>query len=311
MKAKELVRMQMFLDGRERVSSVSEARKHEGDTLLLPENIGIEALPDSNVITRGLGQEYDKPQDLMRIIEPINAIAGEYREENVLSPRIYLHMLENIPWHITTQAILVTRIGNKTKKYIRDAMRGGIHYGKHEMDCLWLPCSKKLWKVSRNDTVCIFNRRVSGWDGSEEKPVIELLGAGGHLQTVWDDAVGKYISRPWNDNLRKEFDEEIGLKITDEDITFIGGFVNQSTNELVLLFCLFVAEEKISAVQTYALGNVDEDTDGIYLGTMKETLEYYRSNPGFFAGGAEAAKTNFPNNVKIMERLNGYIKKER
>ena len=76
-----------------------------------------------------------------------------------------------------------------------------------------------------NDVICIFNRRISGWDGSIERPVIELLGAGGHLQSIWNSESQHFISRSLINNLQKEFSEEIGIKLTSNDVNVIGGFL--------------------------------------------------------------------------------------
>ena len=154
-----------------------------------------------------------------------------------------------------------------------------------------------------DDLVCIFNRRIGGWDGSCERPVIELLGAGGHLQTVWDGKLKKFVSLSFEDNLKKEFDEEIGLEINDCDIKCIGGFANTHTQELVIFSCIYIEPEKIPEIQKYAINNLEESTDGIYMGTFKETIEYYKKNPVYFAGGIAAAKTNFPNNEDIMKKI--------
>ena len=288
-----------------RVSLVEMGAQFKEDVLLLPENIDVIVDENSNVRTVGLDKSKDiKAKDLLRIIEVKNAQHLDYKELNVLSPSVYVHSLQEKPWHITTQGFLVTRIDQSIIEYINvESKRLKDHYSRHEMDRFWLPCSKPLNQITDDDLVCIFNRRISGWDGSFDRPVIELLGAGGHLQSLWDENEKRFKNRSFSDNLMKEFGEEIGLEISDSDIQCIGGFKNNSTKELVVFSCVFIDCMKIPAIQKYALDNLDEDTDGIYLGTFKETIDYYRKNPIFFAGGVEAAETNFPNNEYIVNNI--------
>lgn len=294
-----------YLKGLKRVSTVEEGLKYTEDVLLLPENIDFAIDENSNIRTIGFDKSKDiKAKDLLRIIKVEDALAMKYQETNILSPSVYVHSLREKPWHITTQGFLVTYIDSKTKAYIeKENERLRDYYGKHEMDCFWLPCSKQLRDVEDRELVCIFNRRISGWDGSIDRPVVELLGAGGHLQSIWDDRKKSFRSRPFEDNLMKEFNEEIGLEIRDDDIKCIGGFANNKTQELVIFSCIYINAADIPGIQEYALNNLDEDTDGIYLGTFLETIQYYRRKPDFFAGGVSAAQTNFPNNDFIVSKI--------
>ena len=109
------------------------------------------------------------------------------------------------------------------------------------MDCFWLHCSKSTSELNTNDVICIFNRRISGWDGSLDRPVIELLGAGGHLQSVWEPQNKQFVSRSVISNLQKEFSEEIGIKLTAKDVNIIGGFINSKTYELVILANIIIS----------------------------------------------------------------------
>lgn len=294
-----------YLKGLKRVKSVEEGMQYSEDVLLLPDNIDVVVDDNCNIRTIGFDKSKDiKAKDLLRVIEVKDAKSMQYRETNVLAPSVYVHSLQEKPWHITTQGFLVTRISEKTKEFImEEKQRLKNYYGKHELDCFWLPCSKLLSDVKNEELVCIFNRRISGWDGSIDRPVVELLGAGGHLQTIWDDKNKCFRCRSFESNLMKEFDEEIGLEIKDEDIRCIGGFVNDKTQELVIFSCIFIDETDIPGIQKYALNNLAEDTDGIYLGTFLETMHYYRKNPEYFAGGVKAAKTNFPNNDYIIGKI--------
>lgn len=294
-----------YLKGLKRVESVDEAMEYTDEVLLLPEYIDVCVDEDSNVKTFGFDKSKDiKAKDLLKIIKVINAEKVQFEETNILSPSVYVHSLQEKPWHITTQGFLVTNLSEKTKKYICDEKeRLKDYYGKHELDSLWLPCCKPISDVRDDELVCIFNRRISGWDGSIDRPVVELLGAGGHLQAIWDETSKKFKNRSFESNLMKEFDEEIGLKISDGDIKCIGGFVNNKTQELVVFSCIFIDEANIPGIQKYALNNLAEDTDGIYLGTFVDTMRYYRNKPDFFAGGTKAAQTNFPNNDFIISRI--------
>lgn len=294
-----------YLKSLKRVKSVDEGRNYDCDVLLLPEHIDVAVDEKCNIKTSGFDKSKDiKAKDLLRIITVDDAEKIKYQETNVLAPSVFVHSLSEKPWHITTQGFLVTRISDKTKVFIKkEKERLKTYYGKHELDCFWLPCSKLLSDVTGNDLVCIFNRRISGWDGSMDRPVVELLGAGGHLQAIWDNQKKSFCNRSLESNLKKEFDEEIGLTIKDEDIQCIGGFINDKTQELVIFSCIFIDEEDIPGIQKYALNNLVEDTDGIYLGTFLETMRYYREKPDFFAGGVKAAQTNFPNNDFIVSKI--------
>lgn len=294
-----------YLNRLERVNSVEEAVMTNEDVLFLPERCSIKVLEDSNVIVEGLGSTRDyKAKDLLRVIRVIDALKMDYEECKILVPSIYAHSLHVKPWHITTQGFLTTRFTPELGQYIvEEEQHLTNYYGKHKADCLWLPYSKKIEEMNEGDVVCIFNRRVSGWDGSIERPVIELLGAGGHLQSVWDKKQQKFITRSLVDNLSKEFDEEIGISLTEKEIQSIGGFINSKTYELVILSNIYISPEKVPEIQRYALGNYEEDTDGIYMGSFEEVMSAYKTDATFFAGGTATAQTNFPNNSKIMERF--------
>lgn len=305
MSGKKTYSLERYLKEIKRVDSIDEGKTYSEDVLLLPKNIEIHIFKNSLVYVRGLNDLVDKkPKDMLRIIEIDNALDLEYRETNILSPSIYVHNIDNKPYHITTQAFLYTKMTEQLRDYINsECHKMQQHYEKHRMDSFWLSCSTPLANVKNGDIICVFNRRVGGWDGSDDRPVIELLGAGGHLQAVWNEVSGRFENRTLEDNLKKEFSEELGLKIVDDDITCIGGFENTKTHELVILSCIFVDSLQIPQIQAYALDNQAEDTDGIYLCSLKDAMSYYKKDPEFFAGGTAAAPYNFPNNAPLMKKL--------
>ena len=284
---------------------MNDASLYSGDVLLLPSDVEINVLTNSNVVLSGLDKSKDnKAKDLLRVIQVIDALNLEYVETNVLVPSLYAHSLEIKPWHITTQAFLTTKYTDALGKFIDDEKKKRRdYYGKHPMDYFWLPCGKTTSELHTNDVICIFNRRISGWDGSLDRPVIELLGAGGHLQSVWEPQKEQFVSRSVISNLQKEFSEEIGIKLTAKDVNIIGGFINTKTYELVILANIIISPELVPHIQEYAIGNFEEDTDGIYLGSFEETMNSYMIDASYFAGGNAAAITNFPYNDDIMIRF--------
>lgn len=300
---------QGYLESCHRIQRLEERTKYQEDVLLLPQHIGLQLHSNHNVRTVGMDEALDQKQkDLLRIIEIEDALHGVYRETNVLSPSVYVHGLPDVPYHIATQGFLVSRLSAPIIAWMKEEQAARkAEYGLHPIDAFWLPFSRPLESMQPGDVVCIFNRRVGGWDGSPALPVIELLGAGGHLQSVWDNTQSRFISRTLEDNLHKEFSEEIGHRIKAQDITFIGGFENIATHELVLFSCIDVPDTGIPHIQEYALHNIQEDTNGIHLGTFDETMGYYQKHPQHFAGGLHAAATNFPNNRQLMHKLQHYM----
>lgn len=171
------------------------------------------------------------------------------------------------------------------------------------MDKFWLPCSKSINSLKEGDKLCIFNRRVGGWDGSHERPVIELLGAGGHVPMIWDEQNSKFHPLSIKENLRKEIYEELGISIIEKNILIFGGYKNEITHELVVLSGIEINDLYLPYIQEYAIQNIDEDTMGIYLGTFEEVIECYRYNPEPFAGGSKTAPCNFPSQLELMNRV--------
>ena len=276
------------------------------EVFLFSEKAAFEYREDDLVRTDGLGNKWDKKiRDLIRVIEIEDALSIQYKKTNILTPLMFAESSKDIPWHLNTQGILFVKISKDSLLWIKDELKKD-RYGKHEWDRFWLPFCKDINEVKEGEVLCIFNRRVAGWDGSHERPVIELLGAGGHLPTVWDCEKNCFRELDFKENFQKEFREELGGKIDKESVVIFGGYRNDLTHELVVLCGIEINDTDLKAMQEYAIQNIDDNTEGIYLGTFKDTISYYRKNPCPFAGGKEAAPCNFPNCIELMERVCEY-----
>lgn len=100
-----------YVNSLPRITNVNDASLYSGDVLLLPSDVEINVLTDSNVVLNGLDKSKDsKAKDLLRVIRIINALNLEYVETNILVPSLYAHSLDIKPWHITTQAFLTTKL---------------------------------------------------------------------------------------------------------------------------------------------------------------------------------------------------------
>lgn len=298
-----------YLRSLPRIEKMEEAKNYSEDVFLLPSQIDFTVIEGDLVKTKGLGEKWDnRTLDLIRTINLIDALNIQFEYTNVLTPLAYAESIQEKPLHITTQSILFTKISPKGLEWI--AKENNYNkYGKHEFDKFWLSFSRPLQYVKSGDILCIFNRRVDGWDGSHERPVIELLGAGGHLPVIWDDFRSRYEPLSIEENLQKEFKEELDIKLEKNNIVIFGGFHNPVTNELVILCGVKMDDFLLPEIQNYAQKNIDVDTEGIYMGTFAEVIGFYRNNPAPFAGGAKNAPYNFPNRSELMTRAIEYMKK--
>lgn len=287
-----------------RIDFPEEAQKHKEDVFLLPHRFEYSIDGNSNLRLLNFKKTKDyKAQDIIRIVSIIDPLNAIYEETNIITPSVFMHSLEPVPWHISTQSLVFSFLSDEIRQWIgiEEMQNNHTCYHRHPLDTLWLPCSKSIDSVDANEPVCVFNRRISGWDGSLDRPVIELLGAGGHLQSIWNGK--RFVSRSAKNNLCKEFKEEVGIDIDEESHRFVGGYINYETHELVILFLTFIEDSLIPLMQAYSLQNHDDDVAGLYLGTFRETIQYYLSSPTFFAGGEKALSTNFPQNKEIMKRI--------
>lgn len=298
-----------YLRSLPRIEKMEEAKNYGGDVFLLPSQIEFTVIEGDLVKTKGLGEKWDnRTLDLIRTINLMDALNIRFEYTNVLTPLAYAESIQEKPLHITTQSILFTKISSMGLKWIAEENKCK-KYGRHEFDEFWLSFSRPLQCVKAGDILCIFNRRVNGWDGSHERPVIELLGAGGHLPIVWDDYGAKFEPLSIEENLQKEFEEELDIKLEKDNIVIFGGFPNPVTHELVILCGVKIDDCLLPEVQNYAQKNIDVDTEGIYMGTFEEVIEFYRKNPAPFAGGIKNAPYNFPNRSELMARAIEYMNK--
>ena len=292
-----------------RISEFSFHKNYKKDVFLLPYDVDFDIYEDSQIKTVGLGKEDYKVRDLIRVIDRVDdALNLQYSYTNVLTPLMYAESLDDILWHITTQGILFTKISKETIDWIASSNNKYSVYGKHKMDQLWLPCSCPIKALNSGEIIGVFNRRVSGWDGSHERPVIELLGAGGHLPTVWNEREGGFREYSIINNMKKEASEELGILIEDNNIVVFGGYKNYLTHELVILVGVEIKDSLLPAIQDYAVRNIDEDTQGIYLGRITDVLNDYTRNPEPYAGGRNAVSTNFPNQTELMKKVYSFLK---
>lgn len=54
-----------------------------------------------------------------------------------------------------------------------------------------------------------------------------------------------------------------------------------------------IENSQVKSLQEYTIKNIDEDTEGIYLGTFFEFIAYYCKNPIPFAGGEKQLRIIF------------------
>lgn len=304
---KTLTRAYDYLQSIPRIKKFHEHTKFAGDVFLLPEFVDFNINLESLIETKGLAPDLDmKIRDLIRIIEIEDSLNISFKCTNVLTPLTYAENQDDIPWHLNTQGILLTKISSATVQWLNEANKN-YTYGKHNIDKLWLPFCSPIESVRTGDILCVFNRRVGGWDGSYERPVVELLGAGGHLPSIWDDKNNCFRLLSVQENLKKETKEELGIDISEKNINIFGGYTNNITHELVVLAGIEIDSDRIPMMQKYAFSNTDPNTMGIYLGYFDEVIDYYKKEPNYFAGGAKTAPCNFPNQSELMKRVNSYI----
>lgn len=251
------------------------------------------------------GKELSELSNAVEIVDPLNV---HYKETKILVLREHLKDLPVIPHILSAQAILLSQVTESGKERILELI-DHTNYGKTFYDQIWIEENDPVKSLQPGKTVIIMNRRVGGWAGSPDLPAIELLGAGGHVPAIWNNDLQRFQQMNPLEALLKEFKEELDYVPPVDKIDRIGGFHNLVSNELVILYCVFVPFDAITEIQNGARGNHREKLDGIYLGMLEETMELYLENPKPFAGGEEARNSNFPNHPILMERIYQRVKK--
>jgi hypothetical protein len=290
----------------ERINSIEEAVDKSKDYLLLPKNVELQ-YEDDLILTKGLGALDLKQKDLLRLIDIKNAIDMSYDKLNIFCPRTFAESDNMIQFqtHISVHAIAIFKYD--TNQYT-DFLKMIDETKKRDISSydMWIDCTKKISDLKNDEVMMITNRRIGGWDGSPDNPKIELLAGGGHLATRWNSKKGQFEDDSLRETVIKECEEELGTELSENDINIIGGFYNPKTYELVGVAVVEISMKNIFEIQKKALNNLENNTDGIFVGTLKGILDTYQSKPGIFAGGKESLKFNFPSQEKLMEKF--YLK---
>lgn len=276
--------------------------KYEEDVLLYSENLKLFYKDDK------IYQEDGKNlKDLLRLIKIINPIDLKFECTNILVPRIFAENHNPIPQHISVQSLFFHRVSQLNLKELKEIILF-TNYNKTIYDKMWIGHERNLSSIKENDLIYLMNRRIGGWDGSIERPVIELLCSGGHMPTVWDEQTESFKTLDPTELLIKEVGEELGISISPEKIIQLGGFHNMVSNELVILCALFVDYDQLIDMIKNSKGNISENIDGIYMGIFEDVMNLYDLNPNFFAGGEKTKSSNFPSNPKLMKKIEKILK---
>lgn len=273
--------------------------------LLLPSNVDIVIDDDQQVETKGLGALDNKKKDLLthiRIIEPLDLV---YENTNVIMPRTYAESLTPIPEHMSVQCLIFANIDRDTANFINETNKKNP-YGRVVYDRFVISRNKNI-RVNSGDILYIMNRRVGGWDGSIDHPVIELLGAGGHLATYYDSESESFKPVDYLANLQREFREELKIDVKKESFSIFGGFHNKKSNELVVLCGAFINGAEVKSIFENTQKNIKENLAGIYVGYFDEVISMYLEDACPFAGGNAALPTNFPSQEALMKKVAAYL----
>lgn len=247
-------------------------------------------------------QKGESLKDLLRVIKIIDPLQLKYTNTSILVPRVYAEKHNPIPEHISVQCLMFHKIKETELQTISKIIENTT-YNKIIYDTMWIENEKNFSSIKENDILYIMNRRVGGWDGSLEHPVIELLCAGGHLPTIWDNNTNNFKTLNFIKLLQKEIHEEVGINVLENQFIRIGGFHNKVSNELVVLYALFIDFNQLLNIIEFAKGNYEENIDGVYLGTFEDVMNLYNKNPDYFAGREKAKQSNFPSNRELMKKI--------
>ena len=290
------------------LSSLKEKDGGEEDYLFNPS--GNELYYSSGKIYEKVGDSFNCLKDLLRIIDIEDFDSLRYHETNLLVPRRYAEGRNPILPHRSIQCIMFHKLTDSTLRMVFEYVNNSS-YGKGKYDRVWIGNDNSYQNLSAGDIIYIMNRRVGGWDGSVERPVIELLSAGGHIPEIYNQENGKFETIDDRVLLRKEIMEEMKIEVDDREITVLGDFYNKLSNELVTLCLTELSDWQLGEIMKNTLGNVSENIDGVYLGLFSEVLEIYKDNPEWFAGGVIGSETNFTRNYQLVEKINNYIEANR
>lgn len=245
-----------------------------------------------------MGKLDEKTKDLIQTIAIKNPLRAEYEHTNILSPRTYLQSLKKPLPHVAVQCILLADYSSDLIDKINHIIEK-YPYNRTNYDKPWVSTINPN-KLDASSKIIIMNRRIGGWDGSLERPVIELLGAGGHVNCQYDSNSSSWKSASVTETAIKETGEEIGLELNESDIIKLGGFFNEVTQQLVILVGIKISSNEIYKLQEAAYQNSAENTDGLYFGEFTNVMQNYLTDATPFAGGEKAKPTNFPSNKDLM-----------
>lgn len=246
-------------------------------------------------------------KDLLQVIKIKDAYFLQYDKTNVFTPRTYAEAQSNIPQHISVQCLFFHQLQEENRDSF-SSLVSNTHYGKTDYDSMWIGNLETLSSLSSHSILYLMNRQVGGWDGSLERPVIELLCSGGHLPALWNSKTKRFETLSFEDLLSKEIQEELGLKIDTNRILRLGGFHNKKTNELVVLCALFVSYPELLKMISFSKENTQENIQGIYVGDFAEVMCLYQNHPEYFAGGKEASFSNFSSELRLMRKIRTILK---
>lgn len=274
--------------------------------LLVPDGVDVFYDKASGLVTtRGLGELDSVSKHFMEIIVVEDALNARFRQTGIFTPRTYKDSLPVKPQHLVAQAVVMTKATPQTGPDIA-RLAAEAPYGRTTHDKLWLGRSP-LDNIPTGMPLMLMNRRTGGWDGSVERPVIELFGAGGHVAGLYDEARGRFASMTPEDTIVKEAEEELKVALSLSQLVKFGGYYNRYTCALVVVFGVFLEWDTIPNIAIRSLGNMGENTDGIYIAPFEDVMALYAADASAFAGGEAAKPTNFPSDTLLMQRIRAGI----
>lgn len=271
-------------------------------SLLIPPHVDLEYTTCDAIRSHGLAPDLDSTEkELVSIVRILDPLAAEFEDLRILVPRTYVHSLSGGAPHVVAQAIVYCTWDENSPAII-SGLCDQYTYDVTDSDRLW-QSRFGVDSIRRGEVCLVMNRRVGGWDGSPVRPVVELLAGGGHVKTVWSASAQEFKMQSVMTTLRQELDEELGFTAPDKALTILGGFVNNVTNELVILAALRIDPVQLVPMQEHAYGNFAENVNGIYVGPFEEVMHTYHENASCFAGGERSRPTNFPSDAALMKEI--------